>query len=58
VFEIFDRWIARQKIAILKGEIAHMKEGATRHALEEELLAEQKTLKNDKPVRTPNETAK
>ena len=42
--DFFDRWIMRQKIDLLKGQIAHAQNDVTRHALEEELATEQKTL--------------
>jgi hypothetical protein len=42
--EMFDRWIVRQKIGLLKSELAHAKDENTKHVLEEELAAEQKTL--------------
>lgn len=42
--EIFDRWIVRQKIGLLKSELAHAKDEGAKHVLEEELAAEQKTL--------------
>jgi len=42
--EIFDRWLVRQKIELLKSELAHAKDEDAKHVLEEELAAEQKTL--------------
>jgi hypothetical protein len=42
--EIFDRWISRQKIGLLKSQLAHAQDENAKHVLEEELAAEQKTL--------------
>jgi len=44
LIEIFDRWIVRQKIGLLKSQLAHAQDETTKHVLEEELAAEQKTL--------------
>ena len=44
--EIFDRWIVRQKIDLLKGQIAHAQNDVTRHELEEKLATEQKALQD------------
>lgn len=44
LIEIFDRWISRRKIGLLKSELAHTQDESAKHVLEEELAAEQKTL--------------
>lgn len=46
LIEIFDRWISRRKINLLKDELAHVQDNNTKHALEKELTAEEKALKN------------
>ena len=58
LIEIFDRWLTRRKIALLKDEIAHVQDSAARHALEEELQAEESTLEKEKRTQTPSETTK
>lgn len=45
LIEIFDRWISRRKIDLLKSELAHAQDENTKHVLEEELTAEEKALK-------------
>jgi hypothetical protein len=44
LINIFDRWLVRQKIELLKSELAHVQDETKRHILEEELAGEQKAL--------------
>jgi hypothetical protein len=46
LIDIFDRWISRRKISLLKSELAHTQDENTKHVLEEELTAEERTLKS------------
>lgn len=45
LIDIFDRWLSRQKIGLLKSELAHTQDENTKHVLEEELASEEKTLR-------------
>ncbi len=44
LIEIFDRWISRRKIGLLKSELGHAQDEDTKHILEQELVAEEKAL--------------
>jgi len=44
VLEIFDRWLIRRKVNFLKRELEHTRDEAHRHAIEETLAAEERTL--------------
>lgn len=46
LIEIFDRWLSRRKIGLLKNELAHAQDERTKHVLEDELAVEEEALKN------------
>lgn len=56
LIEIFDRWISRRKISLLKSELTHTQDQNTQHVLEEELVAEEraleKTYQHKQPLRS------
>ncbi len=47
LIEIFDRWISRRKIGLLKSELAHTQDEDKKHVLELELVAEEKALEKN-----------
>jgi hypothetical protein len=44
MLEIFDRWLIRRKINVIKDRLAYAQDDNTRRVLEQELAAERKTL--------------